>query len=51
MTKPTQPFLVKEGNRTQYSGTRSYCMTKLAKGKKNGDRVVKNPKFWIKKGR
>ena len=49
MAKPQQPFLVKSGNRTIYSGSRSYCMVKLAKGKKNGDRVVPNPKFkWIK---
>ena len=52
MTKPQQPWLVKSGKRTVYQGSRSYCMTKLAKGKVNGDKVVKNPKFkWIKKGR
>ena len=52
MTKPTQPWLVKLKNVTQYKGTRSYCMSKLAKGKKNGDRVEPNKKFpWIKKGR
>ncbi len=48
MTKPTQPWLVKSGKRIVHNGSRSKCMTYLAK--KNGDKVVPNPKFkWIKK--
>lgn len=47
--KPTKPYLLKDGRRTIYRGTRSQCMTKMLV--KDGDdlKVVRNPKFkWLK---
>jgi len=45
-----QPFLLKDGKKTIYKGTRSECISKLVA--KEGDlKVVENPKFkWIKRG-
>ena len=47
MKKPAQPFLVKNGRKTVYRGTRSACMSKYgwAIGADNGVTLQRNPRF------
>ncbi len=51
MTKPTQPFRLKNGKRTVFKGTRSQCFEYAKKkGGKHGElSIEKNKKFaWLK---
>ena len=52
MTKPTQPFRLKAGRKTVFTGTRSACMTwAKKKGGKYGELALEpNKKFgWIRR--